>query len=382
MYPREFQFLLCCTKSPPDAASIRHFINEGLNWQTLLEFAQQHAVRPLLRRALKLSMCWNAVPASIQLQLEHFNRVNLQKNLFLAGELLRLVKAFRDNGLALAVFKGPVLAATVYNDLCLREFCDLDVLIHETDLDRAENILIASGYEVEFPDKDFRSVFLSYHGQYAFRHIQTGHWLDLHWRLTGKTAVSPLQVAEVWPKLKQVTIAGRTVPTFADDDLALFLAAHGTKDGWKRLLWVCDFARLLQNCHTIDWEKVLDRAVRSHCSRPLLLAVALACSLLDAPVPAQLVEKARKNSAVQALAQKAKLKMLNTAPQRELEEFFNSLNTRDQLRHRLWPIVALLTTRTIGDHKAMPLSKPLWTIYYLTRPFRLAQKAKQYFRTL
>jgi hypothetical protein len=111
----------------------------------------------------------------------------------------------------------------------------------------------------------------------------------------------------------------------------------------------------------------------------LLLAIILACSLLDAPVPTQLLDKARKSSAVQALAQKAKLRMLNTAPQREIEEFFNSLNTRDQLRHRLWPIAALLTVRTVGDHKAMPLPKPLWTLYYLTRPFRLAQKAKQYF---
>ena len=27
-------------------------------------------------------------------------------------------------------------------------------------------------------------------------------------------------------------------------DLALFLAAHGTKKGWRSLIWVCDFAEL------------------------------------------------------------------------------------------------------------------------------------------
>jgi hypothetical protein len=58
----------------------------------------------------------------------------------------------------------------------------------------------------------------------------------------------------------------------------------------------------------------------------------------------------------------------------ELGEFLNSLKTSDHLRHRLWPVVTLLTTRTVGDYEAMPLPKLLWGIYYLTRPFRLAIK--------
>ena len=55
-------------------------------------------------------------------------------------------------------------------------------------------------------------------------------------------------------------------------------------------------------------------------------------------------------------------------------EFFDSLNMHDQLRHRLRPVATLLTTRTVGDYEAMPLPKPLWGIYYLMRPFRLAGK--------
>jgi Uncharacterised nucleotidyltransferase len=309
--------------------------------------------------------------------LERFNRLNVQKNLFFAREMLRLLESFRQTGIAFAAFKGPVLAGSIYGDLSLREFHDLDIMVHEADLCQAEDILTARGYQAEFPDRKFRSVFLNYHGQYAFRHIESGNWLDLHWRLAGKTTAFPLQAVEVWARLGQVTIAGRTVPTFADDDLALFLAAHGTKDGWKRLLWVCDFAQFLQRSQAIDWAQVFDRAARSHCSRPLLLAVILASSLLDAPAPKELLEKARKNPAVQALAQKAKLRMLNPAAQGELGELINSLSTIDQLRHRFWPAAAHLTSRTVGDHRAMPLPESLWGIYYFTRPFRLARKAAE-----
>jgi hypothetical protein len=80
---------------------------------------------------------------------------------------------------------------------------------------------------------------------------------------------------------------------------------------------------------------------------------------------------------VQALAEKARRRLLNSAPQKEKElaELLNSIATHDLLLHKLWPVASLLTTRTVGDHKAMPLPKPLWGMYYLTRPFRLTQKA-------
>jgi hypothetical protein len=262
----------------------------------------------------------------------------------------------------------------VYGHISLREFSDLDVIVHEADLSKAEDILTARGYQADFADRDYRSAFLSYQGQYAFRHSNTGISVDLHWRMSNKGAAFPLQLAEIWRRLETVTIAGRTVLTLARDDLALFLAAHGTKEGWRSLIWVCDFAEFVHIYRDINWAAVLGRAQRAHSLRALLLAIALASTLLDAPAPAALIDKAWKNSAIRALAEKAKLRMLRVVPEGELEEFVNGLNAHDRLSNRLWPVATLLTTRTVSDYQAMPLPKSLWGIYYLTRPFRLANK--------
>jgi hypothetical protein len=328
----------------------------------------------MLRKSLK-SVCWEIVPEATQLELESFAQKNLQKNLFLMGELLQLLGVFQQNGIPIAAFKGPVLAELVYRDLSLREFADLDVMVRQADLRKAEDILNARGYVAQFPDRDYRSTFLSYQGQYAFCHSQTGCWVDLHWRLSSKGVAFPVQPAEVWSKLRQVTIAGRTVLTLANDDLVLFLAAHGTKEGWRRLVWVNDFAELLRKCQDINWAEILDRAHRFHSLRSLLLAINLASTLLGAPAPANVIETARANSAVRALSEKARSRMLRTTPQGELRVFLDSLYTHDRLRHRLWPIATLITTRTVADYQAMPLPKPVWGIYYLTRPFRFACKA-------
>jgi hypothetical protein len=381
MIPRDFQLLLCCARSEPPAPSIRQLV-EGcaINWPRVLELAEQHGVRPLLLRSLK-TVCWDAVPPSTQLELELFDRSNAHRNLLLAGELLRLVAEFQNKDVPVVAIKGPVLAEDIYGDLSSREFCDLDVLVHEEDVNKAEEILMACGYQAQFADRDYRAAFLSYQGQYAFRLGETDLWVDLHWQFSRKGVVFPIKAAEVWPRLEQAQVAGRTVMTLAHNDLTLFLAAHGTKEGWRSLMWLCDFAELLRKHQDLDWMELLDRAERSHSSRQLLLATILAAEMLDAPAPVEMINKARASSAVRALAEGARTRMLRLAPKGSWE-FRYGLNTHDNWRHRLSPITALLTTRTVGDYHAMPLPKSLWALYYLIHPLRAAgQLAKTMLRT-
>jgi hypothetical protein len=308
--------------------------------------------------------------------LERFYKANVVQNLFVTGELLRLLDAFRKEDITVAAFKGAVLAEVLYGDLSLREFVDLDLFVAEADICKAEKILTACEYRTFYPGREYRSAFLSYYSQQVFCG-PAGIDVDLHWRLASKHVAFPFQSSELFARLRKATIGGREIPTLADEHLALFLAARGTKEGWIRLMWVCDFAEFLRTHQGIDWAAVLNLAQRAHSSRPLLLAILLASTLLDAPAPIELVDKARNNSAVRALAQQAHIRMLRAAPEGEFDEFLTGLHTHDLLRHRLWPVATLLMTRTVGDYEAIPLPKALWGMYYLTRPFRLGAKLAQ-----
>src|SRR5262249_46571910 len=175
---------------------------------------------------------------------------------------------------------------------------------------------------------------------------------------------------------------GRTVPTLAVEDLAVFLAAHGTMHGWGRLRWVCDFAELLRKHQSMAWMTTFDRSQRAHSARPLLLAIYLASNLLDAPVPAELVARARNNSAVQKLGGKAKVAMLQPTSQGYLKEFLQGLNTYDLLGHRIWAVATLIVSPTVNDYQAMPLPKSLWGVYHLIRPSRLLGRIARMLRAL
>lgn len=322
------------------------------------------------------SACWDIVPALTQQELIQFQKENAGQNLYFAGELGRLFDAFEQERIAIVAFKGVVLAGQIYDDVTLRECSDLDILVHEEDEARAERILASAGYKPAVADRNFRSAFLDYHGQHSFFSTRTGITIDLHWRLSGRSTVYPFESA-FWRGLAPVTIGRREIATFAPADLALFLAAHGTKEGWARLKWVSDFARLLSTQHDLDWGEIFERARRFGCLRALLLAVKSANELLNAPAPLELLSMAQNDPAVRSLANDVRQTMLRAGPCDELAEFVRGLEAQDKFSSRLARVAAFLTTRTVGDHEAMPLPRPLWGLYYVTRPFRLALKGSR-----
>lgn len=370
---KDFQLLLCCASPKPDYRRIRAIAAAISNWQPILELSEGHGVLPMLRQGLK-SACWDIVPQTIKKELDRLASESIRKNLRFTGELFRLIDKLQANRIPVVVFKGPVLSQTLYGNLSIRQFADLDILVKKVDLRRAEDMLICDGYAPQFADRAFRHAFLYYQKQYAFLNEATGNCVDLHWQFSRRGLTFPVHASEVWGRLRAVKVANRTVQTLSEEDLILFLAAHGTKEGWQRLIWIADFARLLQNHQDFDWSALVDRARQSRCSRSLLLAINLAFTLLNAPVPSNLVDIACTNSAVNSLSKKAQFRLVTATPQSELSDFATSLHAHDHLWQRLRAIFTVITTRTVGDHKAMPLPRSLWAIYYLTRPFRLAAK--------
>ena len=337
----------------------------------LLQLADRNGVRPLLTNTLR-SLCWPSVPNSIQMVLDARHKSHVHESLLYSGELLRLLELFTAQQIPIAVFKGPVLAQSVYGDPCLRDFGDLDFLVNAADVNKSETLLVNAGYDPTCADEDFRSTFLGYQCEYTYRHRRTGIILDLHWRLPAKGG------DEIWSRLTSQPIFGRLVPTFGRDDLILFLAVHGTKDGWSCLKHVCDFTEALRTYGDIDWTTIVAMAKQSRSIRPLLLAILLASRLLDAPVPKDLLRKAQKNSALTALAVAAEARFLVSTAPGELWWFLKDLSAQDSLGDRLRPMMTLVTTRTVGDYIALPLPSALWGLYYVTRPFRLAGKALSY----
>jgi hypothetical protein len=140
---------------------------------------------------------------------DHFYK-NTHRNLFLTGELLRLLNLFEAQGIFAIPYKGPALAAVAYGNLALREFADLDILIRKQDVQRAKELLTSAGYRPE--DRLTRAqeaALLRNTHEHAFRRDDKG-LVDLHWGVVERHFSFPLDPERLWERLERVSLGGAT----------------------------------------------------------------------------------------------------------------------------------------------------------------------------
>jgi len=370
----EFDLLCALVRPVPDLMRARKALRAGVDFPIDLALAAKHGVRPRLIEGLG-ALSWDAVPATARTALEGFRRRHCARVLSLLHEVRRLDAALAESNVRFALFKGPALAAMLYGDPSAREYDDIDVVVPRAQYADAELTLAGLGYRGAQGDSVFRRAFLSHLRQYVFVHPDVDAAIDLHWDFSGAYLPFPLAPEEIWGTLEPVRFGNCAPPAVAGPNLALLLAGHGTKEAWRRLQWVCDFAWLVKHRSDLDWSDLHRRARARRCGDCLLLAFAVARGLLDTAVPDALVRPLEGSTRVLVLAAALveALREGRLAPERP--ENFGDLGLCDNARDRLKAVLELTLAPTVSDYNAMPLPRPLWPVYHATRPFRLAAKA-------
>jgi hypothetical protein len=384
MSPRsETELLLCCAQSSMSAertGRVRALLGEDIDWAYLLQTAHRHRLIPLLYQNLS-TICPEAVPRATLNQLKRYFHINGLNNRFLTKELLRLLSLFEANGVLAVPYKGPVLAAAVYGHLALRVFDDLDVLIHKRDLLKAKELLITDGYQLALTQAQ-EAFFLKNRYHYHFVHANDKVHVELHWAFTRSYWTFPLTLAHLQKRLESVSLAGTTVPSIAVEDLLLILCAHGAKHHWERLGWICDVAELIRVHHAIDWEHMLEQAIRLHSMRILLLGLLLAQELLNAPLPEEVCRKIQTDSGVKSLVTQVREQLFSEAEGTHFNphDFYLQLRERlpDRVRYLRYYYVQQMLPRVFTpnakDRASLSLPASLSFLYYLLRPIRLARE--------
>ena len=370
---RSFDLLCAIARPKPDPRRALALLRSGVDWPELLRLAAAHAVRPHLLKALR-DLGWDDVPPDAKATLEAFQLFHLTRVLFLTDELCRVADAFTREGLPFATFKGIALAAVHHGNQSLREFDDIDLIVPKPRLAEAERLLRSLGYRSADGEEAFRSAFFAYQRQYAFVRTEPDAGVDLHWAFTSAHLPFPLDPAEIWTDLQPVSIGGRAIPTLAGANLALLLAGHGTKERWKRLGWICDFATCLDRNPDLDWSAIFRRAHQRGCGNAVLFACAVAEALLGVPVPPALATLVQRSDRVRTLTRSTSRHLSEDLPVPGRQRDLGDLDLCDAWSRKAGVILGIAFTRTEGDYAAMKLPPPLWRLYHLTRPFRLAAK--------
>jgi hypothetical protein len=369
------ELLLCCartTVAPQVVARLRELAATNLDWEYLFLLARRHAVVPLLYVQLEKHAS-DLVPREFLRKLKQQYLENAARNTVLTAELCRLIGLFAAAGIEAIPYKGPALASFAYDNLALRRFVDLDVIVKKSDVLKAREVLLNQGYA---PTKSLsltqQEFLLRTQHNMQFARDNRRLIVELHWEVAPHLFASSVSAEKLWQDLVTININGTQVKTLAADDLLFSLSVHGSRHLWERLSWICDVAELIQR-HTFNWTRLLERSANADTERMFLLGLFLAEKLLDARLPPEVKQRCDGDERLESLADSVVEHLFNGTthvPATSREIFRYNINVRKTLSARARYVVYAFRP-TDSDLRGRSFPSALNFVYYLIRPFRL-----------
>lgn len=249
-------------------------------WGAVLDQARFHGILPLLHVALKDHTDNRAIPGSVWQSIEMGAALTSLKNASLTHALADSLTALHAHGITPLVLKGPALAATLYPDLGVRPFSDLDLLCPHEQLTEADMVLRALGYrpaaQKPWEQDDFHVVYGSAGGATT---------IELHSDLL-QLGLPTRCLTDLWRDSATISIGGTAARTLGLEHLLLHLCVHVHTHGYCRLIWFKDLDLLLRaRGSEVSWDRLWGLARDEGVLLSVRHALTLTRSLLLTPLP-------------------------------------------------------------------------------------------------
>ena len=380
----EMQILVKSCKTDLSEKDI-HFIESKLSTVDLSLFVsivKRHGVLPLVYQVMKRldreSLALYTVP--IQNFLDEMKSINLsiaRKNMQMSAELIRIMTLFKENNIEVLAFKGPTLAQMAYGDITLRQFGDLDILIHPDDISRTINLVSREQYIPEVHLKEgTKETFFECVNVIGFHKKSTKIRVEIHWELLSKNYAITWEEKSLWRTRESIRINSKEIPILSVEQQLLYLCVHGAKHLFERLEWICDIDRTVKARADIDWQNLFDEAEKLGVRRMLYLGLALCQNFFGLELPGIIKEKIEHDETVPKLISKIiGIHFSGTLQEGKDYHSFGLLwSMRENFSDRLRFARLGLFAPKFDDFVFLQLPRNLSFLYPLIRPYRLVTK--------
>lgn len=277
-------------------------------------------------------------------------------------ELTRLAARFRDAGIRMLAFKGPIVSQQLYGSATIRAFSDLDVIVEGRDATAAESLLRDCGYRAMEPlRRSEAKTNRQFAGQALFVNDENRVLLDVHTRFSNAQFPIRITFDDAWRRRTDVA----SIATLGDVDLILTTCSHAAKHLWHKLEFLSQTAMLTRR--DVEWKEVDACAIEARVARQVGVSFLLARDLLDVappPLPRCLAHAATTFDRVKTLVA-TNHERRSDATGRDLFLLLDS--KRDVLRSLAF--AALVPTHADWQRRHVPAP-----LHWLLRPFRLLRR--------
>ena len=374
----EDTIIVCCVKRDVDEYAI-YKVKEALksepDWRYIVEKAHRHGVSSLLYRNLmeirKFIEEEPGVPEEIIARLRRIYNGIIARSIFFYNELRRILENFKQEGIETAVLKGAALAETVYRDMGLRPFSDVDLLIHRDDLEKAKRKMAEMGYVLDenvTPQK--------YNEKFGCDLYYVGRIiLEIHWdiaRKIGSDKYTRIDIKRLWERMIPAKVAGVDTLVLSPEDTLLHLCVHLQRHRYNRLIWLCDICEIIRQ-NEIDWKYVLETAEKYRTRKYMYYGLLFTKKIIGGcDIPSEVMKRLRPPHLEAALFERVFLKEI-LSDEGKILPIFNLLKTLliDRMQDRMKylceyifpPVEALARMYSVPQRKAF--------FYYVIHPLNL-----------
>ncbi len=358
-----------CNLAPSTAERVRELARSGIDWERFFAVADRNRVSLLLYNSLN-SACPGDVPGEVLTKLSELYSSNVERNQFLAENLISLLDLFASHGIRALPFKGPLLAQLTYGDIGLRQCWDLDLLVHPRDFRKASAIFLDAGFKlVGF--YDYEQTFLR--GEVK---------VDLHKGLAPKFLAAAISFDTLWDGAVQESFAGSRVRNLRSDHLLDSLSVQIGKEYWEgrsRLAKICDLAELVRAHPEVDIERIVEESANGG---SVSLALSLISRLLNAELPEKVEAGVASDPKNRIATEQIRQRVIARPWRSDIDRRVFVGGSKDKARYyyyrtiyatQYWARKAFAPGAK--DRAFVKLPRSLEPLYYAIRPFRVARDA-------
>lgn len=298
---RAARLLVLCSRPKPGLGTrpeVRRLLDSGPDWERLLRKADDEGVLPLLYWNLR---DWrDEVPPDILGRLKvHYLR-NLARNTQLSREIEPFLRAVTDSGLKVVLTKGLRLASTIYPDIALRPFWDVDFFVRPADWPAVKKTLDEQGFE-ETPEPGTGAGLAAGDPDRAYSPYfrRGGLVLEFHLSVLGlhfPLGPEPMEAMTTAP----IPIFGTEVPVLSPESELCYLCLHAQQHSYQKLIWLADIAELASR-PGLDWDGVLGVCGSLRIRASVYHGLRLAEELWPGSLPREILSKLRPGALQRAV---------------------------------------------------------------------------------
>lgn len=254
----------------------------------VVEAALQHHVAERVWQRLR-QLPPGLVPSGAEARFREAHHINAIRSLGAMRDHLQIEAALAAASIRVMPFKGVVLGQMLHGDPAWRNQGDLDMLVAPGDVAAASAVLSRLGYRSQLPLEGLDPARLGLIRliQKDLTFVREGalpQAVELHWRLIHNPRMFTTDFDALWARGRTVALGPRQVRTLSDEDLLVYLCAHGSSTAWFRLKWLADLAPFLARV-PVDWDIVAARSRAWNCEKAVGLGLQLAERWFDVPLP-------------------------------------------------------------------------------------------------